>query len=310
MCTPTRSSPVGTALDRERVVDLGGLGIVDGERVGALRLGKLPGLLEGATVGESRCHAGRIRRRSGAGSIPPGPRGRRRARASFGGASPALRGRLVERAPLEARLVGLEEQHVELARAIASGTRPAASSAAHASTCSCCAALLLRRRRGRPGDCPRARPGSAPCRACRSTSGWRAARARPRSPPAASGRGRSTRARGPRSRIRPAPHTSQRNFGSIGSASFWAVGHEGGERLPVEAQQHAIRLHLRALAVGRLHLEGRARLREDRAHAKRPVFLEEYLLHDRAHSTMSGTRSGNDTSVWSPPRTTSCSAPA
>ena len=61
----------------------------------------------------------------------------------------------------------------------------------------------------------------------------------------------------------------------------------------------------------RLHLEGRARLGEDGADPERPVLLEQDLArHVEAHSTMSGTCSAKDTSVWSPPRTTLCIAPA
>ena len=64
---------------------------------------------------------------------------------------------------------------------------------------------------------------------------------------------------------------------------------------PSKRSRIAGRLHLRALAVRRLDLEGRARLREDRAHAERAVFLEEDLLHAayrRAQSTMLGDALG------------------
>ncbi len=99
------------------------------------------------------------------------------------------------------------------------------------------------------------------------------------------------------------------------------LGDEGGKRLAVEAQQHRVRLHLRALAVRGLHLERRAHLRQDRADAERAVLLEENLLHgaafgcgagpsSRAHATMSGTNSGKLESEWSPPCTTDWQAPA
>ena len=52
-----------------------------------------------------------------------------------------------------------------------------------------------------------------------------------------------------------------------------------------------------ALAVGRLHLQRRAGFREDRPHAKCAVFLEQDLLQEAAHATMSGTCSGKETSV-------------
>ena len=54
--------------------------------------------------------------------------------------------------------------------------------------------------------------------------------------------------------------------------------------------------------LGDLHRS--AGFREDRAHAEGAVLLEEHLLHERAHSTRSGTCSGNDASEWSPPCTT------
>ena len=99
------------------------------------------------------------------------------------------------------------------------------------------------------------------------------------------------------------------------------LGHEGGKRLAVEAKEHGIRLHLRALAVGRLDLERRARLREDGADAKRSVLLEQHLFHgvalpaagissSPAHATMSGTNSGKLAAEWSPPCTTDWNAPA
>src|SRR6185312_14679996 len=106
-----------------------------------------------------------------------------------------------------------------------------------------------------------------------------------------------------------------------GAGHLLRLAHEGAERLTVEAQQHARRLDLRALAVGRLDLERRPGFREDGSHAEGAVLLEEHLLHAApramgaagspdAHSTISGTCSGKDPSAWSPPRTTAWHAPS
>ena len=88
------------------------------------------------------------------------------------------------------------------------------------------------------------------------------------------------------------------------------IGDEAREPLAVEPQEDGGRLHLGALAVRGLDLERGAGVGEDGADAKVAVFLEQDLFQDLAHSTMSGMYSGNDTSAWSPPCTTSCSAPA
>ncbi len=226
---------------------------------------------------------------------------------------------LVQRAPLEARLVGLEEQRVDVRTDLRGQGSGAELARPRIDALLLLALLLLSRERGL--EVLLGRGLVAPAAAlveihrvrveCQSHGGGLLRRGRAAEVVACQDvEGEFLGA---------ADFPQETRIDGLGE--LLCLGHEARQRLAVEAQQHRARLHLGALAVRGFDLEGRARLREDGAHAERAVLLEEHLLHDdasrapwpaspSAHSTSSGTCSGKEVSAWSPPRTTVWQAPA
>ena len=281
------------------------------EKARRVRLGQALRAPRAPASAGNPCRAGRTRRRSGAGSSPPGPASAPARASSFGGASPAVRRRLVERAPFEAHLVGLEEQRVELR-----GDR-----LGHA------AGHELARPRRRPAPAARRFFSSAGERglevllrrrlvaalaALVEVHRVRVQRERHRGrPPAARARGRSTRARARRSRTPPAPHTSHRNCGSIGSASFCASGMKAASGWPSKRSRIASAFTFERLpwaASTWKDAPASARIvptRNAPSSSKRTCFIDSPPTR-RGRARARGTTP----SAWSPPRTTVWKAPA
>jgi hypothetical protein len=132
---------VRAALQRERVVDLGGFLVVDREG-GRRGLGKLARDRRARRTPRSRCHAGKCSKAKRRRKNSSGPESAPAAASSLGGASPAVWPAWSSARHSRLVLSGLKSS-VSMRGAIASGTRPAASSAAHASTCSLLSAALL-----------------------------------------------------------------------------------------------------------------------------------------------------------------------
>ena len=261
---------VGQVAHRERVVDLGGGRVVDRERAHRRRAAA-PAAAPACPAAETRGRAETPRPGSGCSGSRATTESRRIRRAARRDSSAA------RRTPPSAP--STRASSCRACRAASAASRPARR-AAGART------ARRSRRRSAPPRAACARPtrappsarraapcGSAPCRACRSTSAPRAARTRSPRPRPAAARGRSIRGRGRRSRTRRRRRPPTGSRVELGG-ELLRVGEQRRRRRLGEAQQHRRGLDLQALARGGLDLQRRIVVGEDRAGLAVAVVLE------------------------------------